>query len=429
MTDPMIALNPAEEEAYLASLLTSSTARTLREDALGKVSPEYFWNGRYGGLWATAQKLYAADKPINHRSLVANADSPPASVDQMLWNLSQTVPEPSLYPDALAEVQRCGRMRRLYASLQRAMQRAASADEYSMALSAAFEELAKLDEATGSAQSQRFDALLGQFEVAMKDHTQYRIIETPWPELNKHIAGGLHAGRFYVVGARPGQGKSIAAHNIAEHAAGNGFASLVFSVEMGALEVTGRMVANAASIEMGEISRRDLSEYSWHRFHQYRDTAQNHELFIDETPDLSIGYVRSEASSRKRKTGLDVVVVDYAQLVKGDAKAPREQQMAGISRALKQLSRELDVAVVVPAQLNRGSEQRPDKRPVLSDLRESGSFEQDADVVMMLARQFSDDGDMKSVPNGLVSVELPKNRQGQVASFELPFRGHYSRIG
>jgi replicative DNA helicase len=140
-----------------------------------------------------------------------------------------------------------------------------------------------------------------------------------------------------------------------------------------------------------------------------------------------MSHIRSECRARKRKSGLNVVVVDYLQLVKGDAKAPREQQIAGISRGLKQLSRELEVAVVVPTQLNRKSSER--EKASMSDLRESGSIEQDADVVMMLARQYSDDGDMKGVPNGLVSVDIPKNRHGQEASFELPFRGHYSRIG
>lgn len=431
MTDPMVVLNPVQEETYLASLLTSSTARTLREDALGKVSPDDFWNASYGALWAIARQLLADGKPLTRRALVANANSPAASVEQLLWALSQDVPQAAEYPGALAEVQRCGKLRRLWETLTRAMQgtlACATVDEgYTRALSFVHEQLAKLDDTDTAGGSRAYGVLLDEFEEAMNDHTQYQIIETPWAELNKHIAGGLHGGRFYVIGARPGNGKSIVAHNMAEFAGQKGFTSQVFSAEMGALEVAGRMVSNGASIEMGEISRRELSEYSWYQFQQYRDTARDYQLYIDSSAELSIGYIRSECAARKRKSGLHVVVVDYLQLVKGDSKVPREQQIAGVSRSLKQLSLELEVAVVVPTQLNRKSSEKD--KASMSDLRESGSIEQDADVVVMLARQYADDGDMKGVPNGQVSVEIVKNRHGQEASFELPFRGHYSRIG
>jgi len=268
---------------------------------------------------------------------------------------------------------------------------------------------------------------LDRVEESFRNGDNYQIIETPWPDMNRHISGGLHPGRFYVVGARPGNGKSIAAHNMAEHAASKGFVAQVFSVEMGGVEVAGRIASAGASIDMGEITRRELSDYSWYQFQQYKQTAAGYELYVDESPDLSIGHVWSVCRSRKRQTGLDVVVLDYLQLVKGDARLSREQQVASISRSCKQLSRELHCAVVVPTQLNRKSTDRD--KPSMGDFRESGAIEQDCDVALTLARQYADDGDLKGVPNGMVSVDILKNRHGQEVSFELPFRGHYSRIG
>lgn len=426
MTDPMVTLNPVDDERYLASLLLSITARSLREDALEKIQPDDFCSGHLGGLWEVAQKLHANGKKIDKRSLIAASES--TGTTKLLWDLEKLgPPSPADYPQAIEEVQRCGKLRRLCVSLQRSLQRAVSADEYSQALAVAYEELGKLDANDKVAANQRFSVLLGQVEESFRNKDTYRVIETPWPDLNRHISGGLHAGRFYVIGARPGNGKSIAAHNIAERAAAQGFVAQVFSVEMGGVEVAGRIVSSGASIDMGEISRRELSEYSWHQFQEYKARAEDYELYVDESPDLSIGHVWSVCRARKRQTGLDVVVIDYLQLVKGDQRMPREQQVASISRSCKQLSRELNCAVVVPTQLNRKAADR--ERGSMGDFRESGSIEQDCDVAIILARQYAEEGDLKGLPNGMVSVDIPKNRHGQEVSFELPFRGHYSRIG
>jgi replicative DNA helicase len=422
----MVVLNPVDDERYLASLLLSITARPLREDALEKVDPDDFCSGHYGGLWGVAKRLQTAGKKIDKRSLIAESES--TATPQLLWNLEKLGP-PSAgdYPQALAEVQRCGRLRRLCESLQRSLQRALTAEEYSEAVAIAYDELGKLDAVDDTAMNQRLDVLLTKLAHSFRHHDNYQIMETPWPDLNRHISGGLHPGRFYVVGARPGNGKSIAAHNMAEYAASKGFVAQVFSVEMGGLEVAGRIASAAMSIDMGEITRRELSEYSWYQLEQYRETAVDYELYVDESPELSLNHVWSVCRARKRRTGLDLVVMDYLQLVKGDGRMPREQQVAAISRSCKQLSRELQCAVVVPTQLNRKATDR--EKASMSDLRESGAIEQDSDVIIMLARQYADDGDLRGVPNGMVSVDIPKNRHGQEASFELPFRGHYSRIG
>ncbi len=424
MTDPVDQLNPPAEERYLASLLLAATLRDLRDEALATIEPDDFFDGRYGGLWAAARDLGATGRRITHRELVAAALAAGGrGIEQTLTELGALVPRAVDFPAAIAEVRRCGQLRRLVKTTIRIQQRAFIAEDYSQAVTWAHDELAKLDTADDTHDTRGYAQLLDDFGNAMRSRESYRIVATPWDPINERIAGGLHGGRLYIVGARPGEGKSIIGHNLAEHAASLGHPALVFSVEMGDLEVTGRMVANGATVEMAEISRRDLSARSWDQFAEYAARATSYPLFVNDRADLSLSYVKSECRAQKRRTGLDVVMIDYLQLLKSERNVPREQQVAHISRSLKELSRELDAAVIVPAQLNRQAVARD--RPSLADLRESGSIEADADVVMLLARQHDDKGNA----NGLLGINLAKNRHGRIGELELPWRPHYSRIG
>jgi replicative DNA helicase len=412
------------EERYLVSLLLAATASTLREEALSVIDPEDFGDARFGAVWAAARRLREGNRAISHRTLVAESGGP--GDDQLLSQIAGEIPQPGQFPHALNSVRRAGKLRRLVEAGIRIQQRAIAAEDFSQAYGWAIDELNALQKVEDSSDTSSYADLLDDFAIAMKSRENYSIIATPWGEVNEMIAGGLHGGRLYIVGARPGEGKSIVAHNLAEHSAAHGSPALVFSVEMGKLEVTGRMVASGAVIEQKEISRRELETHSWDRFHRYAEKARGYPLYINDRPDLSLGYIKAEARAQKRKTGLKVIAVDYLQLLKSDRSLPREQQVSHISRSLKELSRELDVAVVVPAQLNRNAVNRD--KPSLADLRESGGIEADADVVMLLARQYHSDGPMKGSPIGTVMVDIAKNRHGRIGSVELDFRAHYSRI-
>jgi replicative DNA helicase len=427
MNDPLEQLNPADEESYLVRLLLTATTSQLRDEALTQVAADDFASGHLGGIWETAQKLQADGDKITRRSLV-KATGNPTAAEHALHRLGDAVPRAAEFPAAVAEVQRCGKLRRILEATTRIQQRVLAAEDHSQALSWAFDELTKLDTTEQSNDTRGYRELLDSFEQAMRTASStHTIVSTPWPEVNERIAGGLHPGRLYVPGAQTGHGKSILGYQLAEHAASKGHPALIFSVEMGALEVTGRNVANGASIEMGEIARRELSDHSWKQFAEYRARAADYPLFVNDRPDLSLAYLKAECRAQKRRTGLAMVCVDYLQLLKTDRGQSREREVAHISRTLKQLSRELDIAVVVPAQLNR----RPTERgkPMLSDLRESGAIEQDSDVVFLLARQFHTDGELAGKPTGFVTLDIQKNRHGRIGEIELPWRAHYSRIG
>lgn len=436
MTDE---LNPAAEESYLVALLLPITTRPLRDEALAKVAAEDFWSPFFAALWRAAKRLVDADQPITRRALLAlgtepvrpdvQAPTPVAALARTLDQLPTSVPPAAEFPAAVAQVKRCSQLRRLVQFTERVRQKAMVAEDAGQAWAWAAEEFAALDgKDTDTGEVAGFGALLERFIVQQDSTEPMRRFPTPWPEINEELAGGLFGGRFYVIGARPGQGKSLAAHQIAEYAASFNHPALVFSAEMGADEVTGRVVSAGAQVEIRDINRRELDSLSWQRVHEYINRAKSYPLFVVDKADLSMAYIKSVCRNQKRRTGLDVVVIDYLQLIAGERGLTRERQVAEISRACKLLSRELDVAVVVPAQLNREPTRRG--KPTLADLRESGAIEADADVVMLLDRQmFPADSELAGQLNGMILVDVPKNRHGRVFAVELPWRAHYSTIG
>lgn len=421
------ALNPEAEELYLVSLLFPTTSRLLRSEALAAVAPDDFWSPHYAAMWSAARNLHYAEQPVTKRAVLAKADS--AAVARIVERLPASPPPAAEYPQVVATVRKCGQMRRLLAATERIQQRALIAEDFPQALGWAQDELANLDrpEETDS-EVRGFADLLREFVAEQRSPTPKRMFRTPWVEVDDEIVG-LHGRRMYVIGARPGDGKSLAAHQIAEYGASSGHPAIVFSAEMGADEVTGRVVSSGAQVEISEIHRRSLSADSWRRVDEYADRAQSYPLFVVDKSDLTIPYIKSVCRNQKRRTGLDIVVIDYLQLLNSTEKGQsREQQVAHISRQLKILAGELDAAVVVPAQLNREPTRRG--KATLADLRESGGIEADADVVLLLARQtYPQDHELSGQYNGMLTIDIAKNRHGRQGSVELPWRAHYSTIG
>src|SRR5699024_3679954 len=247
---------------------------------------------------------------------------------------------------------------------------------------------------------------------------------TPWPTMNNHLSGGLEAGRSYVVGGRPGDGKSLAGANLATHAAENGHSALIFSVEMGEHEVVSRIIASGARANYGQITNRMLDQGNFDKINAYAAQKATMPLRIVDRADITLDSVKAICRSVKREHGLDVVFVDYLQLLTPtDSQLARERQVANISRGLKIMSRELDCAVITACQLNRNTsnESRP---PRLSDLRESGTIEQDADVVILLNRTGAGGENM----DGDIELIVAKNRTGPKGNVMQKWAAHQAAI-
>jgi replicative DNA helicase len=279
-------------------------------------------------------------------------------------------------------------------------------------------------------------------------------------DLDKKL-GGLHPSDLLILAGRPSMGKTSLATNIAfnvakayrrgrlpdgsEGAVEGGVVGF-YSLEMSAEQLAARILSEASEVPSEQIRRGDMTEVEFRRFVEAAKSLEACPLYIDDTPALPISQVASRARRLKRTHGLDVLIVDYLQLLKGTGKGEnRVNEVSEITQGLKAIAKELHIPVIALSQLSRQVESREDKRPQLSDLRESGSIEQDADVVMFVYRdeyykEREKPGDhelekmaqwqavMESV-HGKAEVIIGKQRHGPIGSVDLSFEGRFTRFG
>lgn len=244
--------------------------------------------------------------------------------------------------------------------------------------------------------------------------------------------GGLRPTNLIVLAARPSMGKTALALGIAEHVALNEEGSVaIFSLEMSGEELVQRLLSSAAMVDAGRVRNGKLGPEDWPRLAHAADRISKSGLFVDDSEGMSAAEMRTKARRLKTRHGLDLLIVDYIQLMESPERRRDEnrvQELSSISRSLKMLARDLDVPVICISQLNRAPDARPDKRPLLSDLRESGAIEQDADLVAMIYR---DDyyNPESSEDKGIAEVNIVKNRHGPVERVKLTFMGNYAKFG
>lgn len=243
-------------------------------------------------------------------------------------------------------------------------------------------------------------------------------VPTGFPSLDERTTG-FHPGQFILIAARPGIGKSTLAVDFARNSAYRGGKSVMFfSLEMDKKELGQRIISAESRVELNKIRSGKLSVEEWENIASISDGLLDSHLIIDDSPNISITQIRSKALRQKNsEAGLDMIIVDYLQLMKSAGRVEsRQQEVSDFSRSLKLLAKELKVPVISLSQLNRGSENRSDKRPMISDMRESGSLEQDADIVILLHRPEATD------PNdnpGNADLILAKNRNGSTDTIQL----------
>jgi len=244
------------------------------------------------------------------------------------------------------------------------------------------------------------------------------------------LTAGLQKNALIVVGARPSMGKTAFALSLAANAAmEHDVPVLIFSLEMGHLELTQRLLSAEARVDSKRMRNGQLTQDDWQRIVHATGRLAESRLWIDDNPNLTIMEIRSRARRLKAKTGeLGLIVVDYLQLMSGRTKSEnRQQEVSEISRGLKILARELECPVMALSQLSRQLENRQDKRPILADLRESGSIEQDADIVMFIYRDEVYNPDT-SPDAGMAEIIIAKQRNGPTGVARLAFLNHYTKF-
>ncbi|MFD1509331.1 replicative DNA helicase [Lacimonas salitolerans] len=285
-------------------------------------------------------------------------------------------------------------------------------------------------------------------------------ISTGLIDMDKKL-GGLHKSDLLILAGRPSMGKTSLATNIAfniaktyrkgtlpdgtEGAVEGGVVGF-YSLEMSAEQLAARILSEAAEVPSEQIRRGDMTEVEFRRFVDAAKSLEACPLFIDDTPALPIAQLAVRARRLKRTHGLDVLIVDYLQLVRGGGRSEnRVNEISEITMGLKAIAKELNIPVIALSQLSRQVENREDKRPQLSDLRESGSIEQDADVVMFVfreeyykEREKPGDHDLEAMAkwqdemerlHGKAEVVIGKQRHGPIGTVELSFEGRFTRFG
>ena len=240
---------------------------------------------------------------------------------------------------------------------------------------------------------------------------------------------GFHGSELILIAARPAMGKTAFALNIASNAALRANVPVaVFSLEMSKEQLVNRILSSESMVDSNKIRTGKLEEDDWSKLAETIGPLSEGEMYIDDTPGISITEIRAKCRKLKIEKNIGLVVIDYLQLIQGTGKrnGSREQEISEISRSLKILAKELDVPVIALSQLSRAAEQRPDHRPMLSDLRESGAIEQDADIVMFLYRDdyYNQDSEKKNI----AEVIIAKHRGGSTGTVELLWLGNYTKF-
>jgi replicative DNA helicase len=276
---------------------------------------------------------------------------------------------------------------------------------------------------------------LREIASAYYDKVEYRAnnpgqpvgIPSGFRDLDKVITG-LRNGNFVILGGRPGQGKTSLLLNIVSNAAIHQKKRIaIFSLEMGREELLERFVSADIAVTTQRLAAGDLTADEWGKFTGSIGKYGNLPIYIDDTPAGELNQMRSKCRQLARTQGLDLVVVDYVQLMGGSEDLEnRVAEMSKISRGLKGLARDFNVPVLCAAQLSRKVEERKDKRPMLSDLKESGSFEQDADLVLFIYRE--DQYDEHSSRPNQADILIAKQRKGPTGTVTLYFRKEFTQF-
>ena len=268
---------------------------------------------------------------------------------------------------------------------------------------------------------------MDRVEAASRNKGSVTGIPTGFLDLDYRTAG-MQPSDLVLIAARPSMGKTAFVLNIAQHVAFKQNKHVaIFSLEMSKEQLVNRMFSLESNIDAQNLRTGQLNDEEWERLIESAGVIGKSNLYIDDTPGISISELRSKCRKLKLEKGLDMIIIDYLQLMSGSGRSEsRQQEISDISRSLKGIARELSVPVLALSQLSRAVEQRPDHRPMMSDLRESGAIEQDADVVMFIYRDdyYNHDSEKK----GVSEIIIAKQRNGPIGTVELAWLPKYTKF-
>lgn len=253
-------------------------------------------------------------------------------------------------------------------------------------------------------------------------------LDTGFIDLNKKL-GGFHKSDLILIAARPGMGKTAFALNLVANAAIRSKSSVaVFSLEMSKEQLVQRLLSSQSNVALDNINKGKIADDEWKKLTDAMTVLSSSHIFIDDTPGIKVSEIRSKCRKLKMEEGLDMIMIDYLQLMEADGRADnRQQEVSKISRSLKILAKEMNCPVIALSQLSRNTESGKDHMPKLSDLRDSGAIEQDADIVMFIYRD-EYYTKMETKKKDLAEIIIAKNRHGEISNIELVWIGKIQKF-
>lgn len=427
--------NLEAEQSVIGSMIMDRDAIGAAAEVL---TADDFYQKAYGVMFEAMQELYGEGKPVDLITLKARLEeknvAPEVSSMEYIRDLLNAVPTSAnvkYYGEIVAEKATLRRLIRLNENIA----------------NMCYSESEKVDDIMNETEKSVFNLLqtrgssdykpirevvldqLDNIERASKLKGGITGTATGFTDLDRMLSG-LQNSDLILLAARPSMGKTAFALNIVQHVAFRDKKNVaVFSLEMSAQQLVNRLFALESQIDSQSLRTGNLKPAEWARLVEGSNTVGSSGLIIDDTPGISVPELRSKCRKYKLEHGLDLIIIDYLQLMTGGGTRSdsRQQEVSDISRALKGLARELNVPVIALSQLSRMVEQREDHRPRLSDLRESGAIEQDADVVMFIYRDevYNKDRDDNK---GQAEIIIAKQRNGPIGTAELLWLGDYTKF-
>ena len=421
------------EQSVIGAMIMDRDAVIVATEML---TAEDFYQKQYGILFEAMSELYHEDMPVDlvtlQNRLKAKDVPPEISSMEFAGDLITAVPTSAnvkYYAQIVAEKAMLRRLIRTNEEIA----------------SACYEDKDNIDDIMEKTEKKIFQVLqrgtsdeftpikeivlnaLDKIEAASRAKGNVTGLATGFIDLD-YKTSGFQPSDLILIAARPSMGKTAFALNIAEYMAfRNNLTVALFSLEMSKEQLVNRLFSLESRVDSQILRTGNLSDSDWTNLIEAAGTIGRSNMIIDDTPGISVQELRSRCRKYKLEHNLDIIIIDYLQLMQGSRRSEsRQQEISDISRSLKEIARELQIPVVALSQLSRAVEQRPDHRPMLSDLRESGAIEQDADVVMFLYRDdyYNPDTEKKDI----AEVNIAKQRNGPIGTIELAWLPRFTKF-
>ncbi len=436
---------PHNNEAEQAILGCAMIDRDAPIKIVSELSADDFYSQSHRDIYTAMVALASSDQPIDIVTLLQECETMGVlnSVGGLayLTKLNNVVPSAANFNHYLGIVKKTSLLRKLIASCQKVIDVSFTGDADDDVLRLAESEIFALGEKNDKSKLEHVNSALGEalerIELLHKNPLAARGIPTPFRGLNS-ILNGFQAGDLVLVAARPGQGKTSIAMNFITHAALNGerltpsgkpdpYKCAVFSLEMPKMQLAKRLLCSVSKVDMTKAnSGRNLTPEDWQNLFKAKTKLEKAHIYIDDSSLNTPIEVLSKCRRIKREKGLDLVMIDYLQLMSPGKKhiENRQQEVAEITRTLKIAAKELNVPIILLSQLSRKVEDRKEKKPQMSDLRESGAIEQDADIILFIYREHEpNDTSVAEDVRNKVELVIAKHRNGETGSVELKWDG------